>query len=252
NLNDSQTEGILRTYISLIIKALEKNDVSSLSNLCYSLIRFITKDKESNLILPENSDYSPEELAAIQLFSGNTGDNQNNSEHKLDISTCIYIILQAISKSIELSLYKSTGFLVKFLVTSFEDHEVNSTFHKFSCNHLKEEVTNKPVLNDNSLYSVLENDFRINPKVSKYFLYKMTILILGQQKHIKKHNVSIWKIPHNTIDVSFFDCSYLDYIFKKLRNSKDKYGLSYIQSEKFMNTLYIELRHIANKNKQAD
>ncbi|MGH1035742.1 hypothetical protein [Bacillus cereus] len=252
NLSDSQTEGILRTYISLIIKALEKNDVSSLSNLCYSLIRFITKDNESDLLISDSSTYTPEELAAIQLFSGGLEDIQNNSEHTLDISTCIYLILQAISKSMELSLHNCTGFLVKFLVTSFEDHQVESTFRKFSSNYLREEVTNKTVLDDNPLYFVLENDFRINPKVSKYFLYKLTVLILGQQKYIKKHNVNIWKIPHSTIDVSFFDCEYLDYIFKKLRASKDKYGLSYMQSEKFMNTLYIELRHIANKNKQAD
>ncbi|MES5843733.1 MULTISPECIES: hypothetical protein [unclassified Bacillus cereus group] len=252
DLEEQQLEGILRTYISLIIKALEKNNVGYLSNLCYSLIRFITKDNSSDFKIPKSNNYSIKELEAIELFSRNVEDNQHDQGHNLNVSTCIYLILQAISKSIELSLYNCTGFLVKFLVTSFEDYQVKNVFNKFSSNYLKEEVSNTPFLRDNPLYSVLENEFRINPKVSKYFLYKMTILILGQQKYITKYNVNIWKVPKVKVDASFFDCNYLEYIFKKLRNSKDKYGLSYMQSEKFMNTLYIELRHTASENKQAD
>ncbi|MCU5265839.1 hypothetical protein OB994_00100 [Bacillus cereus] len=174
-----------------------------------------------------------EELNGADSNSEGAQFEKNEENKNRFLHGSIFILLQALLKSIELTHYKSTGFLVKFLITSYNSHIFNSVFSEF----VSSPNENKYLLKKD-LYKDIDDDFHMNENVEDYVLLKLFILIYGQQKYVIKHSVDFWELPDELLDLSIVSKkNYLNYMFKKLEKAKKEYGLMFLEDEKFMSEL---------------
>ncbi|MEC3885514.1 hypothetical protein VKA52_17480 [Halobacillus sp. HZG1] len=233
----TEQEGILRNFQSLIIKATVSNDVKMLSSFSYYLSDFFQKNDEEineakvylnnneNFTITEHIDEDEEDAK-----NGNTTDYLNGS---------IFIFLQALLKSIELTHYGTTGFLIKFLVTTYDSKMLNVVFLEF----YKDPYDNK-YLPKNRFYKDIDNDFHMNTKVKDYLLTKLIILLYSQQRYVIENQVNFLKVPEEPINISIILDSqkYLPYMFKKLEKAKNEYGLIFLGDEKFLKKIKKDFR----------
>jgi len=155
----------------------------------------------------------------------------------------IFILLQSLLKSIELTHYKSTGFLIKFLITSYDSDTFNKVFNDFYSSPYENRYLLKK-----DLYKDIDEDFHMNENVKDYVLLKLFILVYAQQKYVIKNSVDFWEFPTELLDISLVsDRNYLDYMFKKLERAKKEYGLMFLEDDEFMEELKTEFG-LANKN----
>jgi hypothetical protein len=255
--NESETieavekEGIIRNLQALLIKAVENDDVKMLSTYSYYLINLYngtnsrpvkkTKykveidDETFEFEVKENDDINKEQshaqLAALE---------DNNDELFLG---SVFLLLQALLKSIELTNYKSTGFLVKFMITSFNSDVFNTVFTNF----YKSPYENK-YIPKRKYYKDIDDNFHFNENVKEYLLVKLFILLYAQQKYVLNNNVNFWEVPTKLLDSTLISKSnYLQYMFSKLDNAKHEYGLLFLNDEKFLKKLKIDLGIQDNK-----
>lgn len=225
---NTERKGIVLIYEELLIKAVKSNDVKLLSSICYSLLR-VAEDLETT---NKNVGYMFRSLEkkknGIKQFS----------EIK---SAAIYLLLQVTLKSIELSYYSCTGFLIKFLVTNFKSDIFNRIFITFARNDVDQNPFIKPIQRFSNY-----NGWFFNEKTLQYCLKKMTILLYGQQKYAIQSKLNFGFVPTNLLEIRVAKCSYLDYIFLKLKKADSKYGLLFLEDPDFMSELkekiYLHLR----------
>jgi hypothetical protein len=145
----------------------------------------------------------------------------------------VFILLQSLAKSIELSQYKITGFLVKYLISNIDGDIFQRVFEKF-----KDDPFNNIYLPKNEYYKDLDDNFHFNIKVKDYILIKLFLLVYGQQKYIIENQVNFGYMPDQTIDPKIISSSnYLEYIFNKFDKAQEEYGLLFLQDEEFWKTL---------------
>lgn len=219
-------KNIIVIYRALIIKAVEKADVKVLSTLIYSLFRIIDINDNCGVV---NYDNCKVEYSLECLIGEESEDLLYNTEER-EIS--IMVLLQAALKSIEISHYGCTGFLVKY-IANFDSSIWVKVYSEFcQVNGLyKGEEEELP------LFKEVNVDFSINPNTSSYCLQKLTILFYGQQNYIFKSNILLSCVPIILVSLSKVKYNQLFYLLKKLQGAKDKYGLHFLKDEKFMKKL---------------
>lgn len=227
-----EQEGILRNFQSLIIKATDNNDVKMLSSFSYYLSNFFqksSKDKiltEAKLSFKEEGNFTITEHEHEEVEQSNKPKADSVNYH----NGSIFIFLQALLKSIELTHYETTGFLIKFLVTTYDSKDLNQVFLEFYHDPYENKYLPKV-----SLYKDIDNDFHMNAKVKDYLLTKLVILLYSQQRYVMDHQVDFLKVPEETIDISVLESrNYLSYMFKKLDKAKSNYGLLFLEDDKFL------------------
>ncbi|MGX5633706.1 hypothetical protein ACWKTQ_27525 [Bacillus thuringiensis] len=277
----TEREGIIRNLQSLIIKTIENNDVKMLSSLSYYMNNFFNQNNtfehngeevfkveldEQWVIISEIEDESldEEDTGDIneELVDGDTDTESESGEVVWEDSGSddlqhnelmeqknkflygsIFILLQSLLKSIELTHYKSTGFLIKFLITSYDSDTFNKVFNDFYSSPYENRYLLKK-----DLYKDIDEDFHMNENVKDYVLLKLFILVYAQQKYVIKNSVDFWEFPTELLDISLVsDRNYLDYMFKKLERAKKEYGLMFLEDDEFMEELKTEFG-LANKN----
>ncbi|WP_139892845.1 hypothetical protein [Bacillus sp. D386] len=255
-----EREGIVRIIQSLIIKAGDKNDVKMLSTFSYMLSSFCqpseTNDTNKTTVSLANlgikiveDDIDEKEIQKLLDETGykefyESEDRVKKNENNLDLLyATVFIFLQALLKSIEITNYKTTGFLVKFLVTTFDDKVVNRVFNDFIINPY-----HNLYWGTQDFYKDIDSDFHMNPNVKDYLIIKLTILLYAQQKYIKINKVNFNKIPSNFIDINkLTKIEYLGYIFKKLEIAQKEYGLMFLQDDHFMNEIKLDFKYYRAK-----
>lgn len=228
SLNNIEKDKIGKVYQNLILRAVESKDVKFLCNIIYSVVREEKKNSDSSLTILERMSLRFVRTRIIQKD--------------------IHLILKAILKSIELGHHSCAGFLIKFLITRFESKDVKLALNKFG----KENATVSSDFSENEQESFMETDeqkvdFNFNIQTFEYCFYKMKILIYGQQKYAVLKSLpgdSKKDIEDNYIDIQGIkdDCEYIEYLLDKIVNRKVDYGLLYIQNNKFMFSLKMDLK----------
>lgn len=211
--------GINIIYKCLINKAIIKNDVKMLSSISYSMSKASGFYENNNLKIDSN-------IRLLQMKNNISIGLKESSKDTL-MHCIIYIFLQATLKSIELSHYACTGFLIKFLVTSFKSHLLNESFFAFT----KNEGENNPYLKQREVFSKINVSFNFNQKTSDYCHKKLTILLYAQQKYVVDRKIDFGEVPKSFIDISHVNCNYVDYLFEKIDAAKSKYGLLFLDDK---------------------
>jgi hypothetical protein len=246
-----EKNGGLKIYQDLLFKAVERNDVNQISNLVYSMIKPLDDNQQTNS--------KNENLKKLLVFLRRY--KKNNFIIKYQQSV-IFIVLQVLLKSIELSKYSCTGFLIKFMVTNFYSEfprrsiYLRDTFNYFT-QSIREQIDDNPYIDINGAQSRLPVSPNFNRSTMIYCLHKLSILLFGQQRYSETKKLT-WRknnniFPKMPIDIAYAlkDCLYIDYLIKKIEKAKDRYGMIYLDDVEFMNTLKNEIKFYIRKEIQS-
>jgi len=263
---------IISIYRTWIIKTVESCDVKMLVCLSYALMETVEKatissaEEDSIIKFVESTEFEDNTkdiegiedtdiacsvpIKEIDFYISKALNMQLTEvvpslpEEKISISDsdkgigkCIYVLLNAAIKSLEMSQYQCVGFVVKFIVSNFRSEITNPTFQQF--------ITNKG--RDNK-FDTCEiggsfglNSFNLNNKTDQYCLEKLLFLLYGQQVYIKTKNISIRHIPTEYINIQDYIGNNIKYIYDKIIAGKDKYGMVWLNDEKFHKRLFYSI-----------
>ncbi|MED2634494.1 hypothetical protein P4216_22705, partial [Bacillus thuringiensis] len=216
-----EQEGIIRNLQSLIIKTIQNDDVKMLSSISYYMNNFFnekgskTDKEETEVVFEVEVDKQlifVSELEDSDLSETNKDDEASAFDETLKdndfLSASVFILLQALLKSIELTHYKSTGFLIKFLITSYNSQIFNTVFNEFYVSPYENKYLPKK-----ALYKDIDDDFHMNSNVKDYLLIKLFILVYSQQKYVIENDVDFWEIPQEVLNHSrISNTNYLKYM----------------------------------------
>ncbi|RND00260.1 hypothetical protein [Lysinibacillus halotolerans] len=199
-------EQTLITYKYLLMKLITNDQIKSITNIVY--------------------DYDVK-------------DNRNKT-------SLLVILLQGLVKSIEISNYEITGFLVKYLVTNYSGRDLNRGLLILKNNKT---AFTKVLEYERNIEGISENDvftMKINEETFEYCFKKATILLFGQHLFSVKSNlwfVNKWDSQGNEIKLKseFNNCTYSEYIINKIIKASNKYGLLFFDDILVMKKIYQEI-----------
>ncbi|MED4022004.1 hypothetical protein [Priestia aryabhattai] len=167
-------------------------------------------------------------------------------------NSTVIILLQNLIKSIEISNYATTGFLVKFLVTNISGKDINRGLRILK---LKPELfttiweERQEDTDENSFKGINEHPvypIQINKETFDYCLRKAFILLYGQ--HLYSVRANLWftkdreedgqEIKLNKSYKGFYDS---EYIIAKVKTASSKYGLLFFEDAEVMKAIYKKL-----------
>lgn len=217
---------------SLMVKAVEKENLSFLTELCYLQMKFVnhlSSDLQKQQLCTDTIGNVSIELKNVaNAMQKKRKDLKKTSKYYQGILT--FSLIQAGVKTIELSQYTLTGFLVKYIVTNFNYEEISNAI----CNVLDKKIYQDEKLNSLELTKLLNVYFSINPKTAVYCMKKLILLIQAQQEFQYNNNNSI--ISFNILNEYSGDEFYKNdnftvmYCIEKILSVSDKYGLLALES----------------------
>ncbi|MBK0009870.1 hypothetical protein IAE23_25705 [Bacillus sp. S35] len=212
---DTSNIGGLRIYKHLLLNSVEQGDINLLSHTAYSMKRLINQKEKTN--------------PKVQSSWSNIVSLQPRKSSNVE-KAIIYLILQSILKSIELSKYPVTGFLVKYLVTNYSQESVLKDTFELLKQHNGQDIYLSTEKLQGSYFSELDVDFVFNEDTIEYCMQKMGLIIYTQQVFAKENALPGWKKVGEKIDINFVSTpfiklEYLVYLEKKIEKAKDKFGL---------------------------
>lgn len=170
-----------------------------------------------------------------------------NVEKKRNKKSLITILLQTLVKSIEISNYQITGFLVKYLITNNSGKDINMGLIRLQLNknlfttilEAREKIEG---ISENIVFSS-----KINNETYDYCIKKAYILLYGQ--HVYSIKGKLWYTIDrgevgNEIDLKteFKNDTYTEYMLKKIEEASSKYGLNFFKDKEVMRLIYKDLR----------
>ncbi|MGG2014024.1 hypothetical protein [Bacillus sp. S10(2024)] len=216
-------EQTLIIYKNLMSKLILKKNIEVLTSVVYDFKEHIIDNEQQKA----ESSNSTARIIAIQ--------NQNKLKNN-----AILILLQCLIKTIEISQYNITGFLVKYLVTNFNGDELNNAYYTLksapkSFTTIFEQSKENENFNDDTDIGLV----RLNDGTFDYCCKKMCILIYGQQQFAISEKLWFIKEPEQyttlfSLENEFANCTYSNYIIKKLENANSRYGLLFFKDEKII------------------
>ncbi len=167
-------------------------------------------------------------------------------------SSLMVILLQGLVKSIEISNYEVTGFLVKFLITNFSGKEINHSllvlkknpyaFTKVLEADAESEMEEIPGISEDDVYVI-----KINNETFDYCYKKAYILLFGQ--HLFSLQNKLWYLNERNekgteikLGLEFKNCDYAKYMINKVVGTSTKYGLLFFKENEVMRLIYQEIR----------
>lgn len=169
-----------------------------------------------------------------------------NDEESLNQISVIVILLQNLIKSIEISNYQISGFLVKFLITNFWGKDLAKGLmilkkNRDSFSSVLEEGEIIEGISENGVSAI-----KINDETFDYCYKKALILLYGQ--HLYSIGQKMWfTIVRNEtgeeikLSKEFENCPYSEYIMNKTEASSSKHGLLFFEDEPIMEKIYHKL-----------
>ncbi|MFD9363396.1 hypothetical protein ACFWAE_16255, partial [Priestia megaterium] len=210
-------------YKYLLMKLVNKDQLKPLTNLVYTFIE-------------ENENNETKETLRMKLHTD-----------YMRVSKFV-ILLQILIKSIEISNYQTTGFLIKFLVTNFNNKDIARGLKVLKNNR----VAFTKVFEDQSEIKGLEGirdipvpAIKINDETFEYCYKKAFILIYGQQMY--SYRQKIWYVdtmkPLATVNLKEEFENYLSsgYIISKIIKASSKYGLLFFEDSSVMQSICHEM-----------
>jgi len=234
---------IISVYRTWIIKITESCDVKMLVCLSYALMETIEETSQQSII--ENELINSGDKVSISQMENlmSKALNVHLSGTEKSVGRCIYILLNAAVKSLEMSQYQCVGFIIKFIVSNFDSKITNIAFKEFISNDGRDnKFDNCEIGSSFGLTS-----FNLNKKTDKYCLEKLSFLLYGQQVYIKTNNISIRYVPSEYINITECISDNIEYIYNKIIAGKDKFGLIWLGNEKFHKRLFYRILELNDK-----
>ncbi|MDY7223743.1 hypothetical protein [Halalkalibacterium halodurans] len=239
----SEKEEFYKIYENLMYKIVEEDDITNLTHTVYSLIRPLTD------LQPKSSDKD---------LSGRMQNSISKKVSPVDLKNLsedlLNVIIKITIKSVEISNYRCTGLLIKFMVTNF-NKVIKEALLKIKDNsskiHFEEE--NESYESNSAYY-----DIGFNSQTFMYCLNKLTLLVFLQQNYANEERLEFitdYKDSTTllTIEDVKLNCSYANYLYRKIKRSGDKYGLSFLRDTTFQDRISEKLEtkviEIVKKNK---
>lgn len=219
-LQDSKRIGGLVIYKHLLLNAVEEGDTNLISYLVYSMKRLIKRGSRTT--------------SSASWTRGLQSQRRNSTYIEEAI---IFLILQVLLKSIELSKYPVTGFLIKYLITNHSKENIlKDTFNLFVEKNGEDQFLSKAKLNSQN-YSDIDVEAVFNEETIKYCMQKMAIIIYTQQLYAIENSLPGSDKVGSKIDLTIVDSSevkesYLKYLIAKIQNAGDKFGLISLKKTK--------------------
>lgn len=169
-----------------------------------------------------------------------------NVEKVYNKKSLLTILLQILVKSIEISNYQITGFLVKYLITNNHGKHINMSLKLLQLNKtlfttILEAGEKIPGITENNVFSS-----KINNETYDYCIKKAYILLYGQ--HVYSIKEQLWFTKKraeggNEINIkeAFENDDYAEYLVKKIEEASSKYGLNYFKDKEVMKSIYKDL-----------
>ncbi|MFB5194272.1 hypothetical protein ACE198_05015 [Neobacillus sp. KR4-4] len=224
-LNSIPLQEVLIIYKKLLMILISNNNIKSLTKVVY-----IFKDRIQSFRTLQTQ--GKKDALAPRVV--------------IDIKNFVVIILlQCLIRSIEISHYGSTGFLIKYLITNFETGLINKCFISLKKN--PKFFTKIFDANTNVVASYLDEiDTReSNEETFDYCGKKLLILLFGQQQFVKKNK--LWFIKENVecqeirLREEFANCTYPAYLYNKLISASKNYGLLFFEDKEVMERIRNEI-----------
>ena len=210
-------KAICIVFKSLVVNAVEKNNLNFLTEICYYQMKFIEKlkNKQKTCFISKNEGNSIEQKMISKYLKG----HENPYQYYQGI--LLYELLQASVKTIELGEYRLTGFLVKYTISNYSKELIRSIVDKL----LDNKIYIDKKLNGISLSDRLTVYFSINPQTANYCMKKLIVLLNAQyyyRNHLKYKNKLIFGADiFNNSDDAFTE----EYCIQKILKVGDEYGM---------------------------
>ncbi|MEK3867025.1 hypothetical protein MHH60_26495 [Paenibacillus sp. FSL H7-0716] len=233
---DKKISSVNSIYEQLLILAVEKNDIRDLSDIAHSLLKNIK-------IMPITNRTTQRRIPVQKLTSA----NQDEA-----LRECIlYMMIQTLVKSVEVSHYSCTGFLIKFIVSNFNGGFIKEVYATSVDNLVRDKNHENPYLKDNR-NSNISASFNFNNSSLRYCFEKMSVLLYSQQRFVQYYNIAIDKSiqiePY--INISKLQNN-INYLYKKILKVGDKYGLLVVSDLKFISVVKAEVINFTSVYKSS-
>ncbi|EKN63050.1 hypothetical protein P9E76_08795 [Schinkia azotoformans] len=236
-----EKEDLLIVYKALLINAIERNDLKFLT----SVLRYVSEfDKfKSENFLGINTNRT--ELLGIKIDIKKLNNkflNRNKEQAKPTNfkEITIYLLLQSLIKSAELSHYEVTGLLLKVLVTNYSGEEISD----FLCKVEENRVLIDELLGKRPISNKLKYDFDFNKSIYEYNFNKIVLLIYLHQKWSLEYNLRLTESAKRTdfllpinLSIHLGKCSYKLHLLEKICNDSDRFDLICLKNIDFINKL---------------
>lgn len=216
-------DSTLIIYKNLIQKLIIKGNIEMLTSVVYDFKEHSIDERRSHKQNPMSKAMATQNINVLK-------------------SNAIIILLQSLLKSIEISRYGITGFLVKYMITNFKGDEINQAYKKLK--QKPDSFTSIFEANEDNPEGLVESEIilvSLNAETFKYCCKKMIILLYGQQLFAKKEK--LWFVKnekeYQSIDIEqeFKNCSYSSYVMKKVKSVDSKYGLLFFEDEEILKNI---------------
>ena len=205
---------------ALIVHAIDKNNISLLTEICYlqeiiiDKIKEIDKDEMFNTEQNQNEQFS--RMISKELI-------KNKDATRIYQGMNLYVLFQAAIKATELGQYNIIGFLAKYIVSHYTSYEIYKVGEKI----IRNRITKDKKLENEPFYNRLNVKFNINEKNAGYF-FKKWIIILRIQQNFRYKDADT-KIPFNIISEKEVDSTEatfnIEYCLEKVLHVGKDYGL---------------------------
>ncbi|MED4888628.1 hypothetical protein [Lysinibacillus fusiformis] len=221
-------------------------------------------------ILPEGQRLGPYRNLLMKLVSNNQLINITNVVYDLNVEevrnkrSLLTILMHTLVKSIEISNYQITGFLVKYLITNNPGSEINKGLIILQKNRkrnksLFEKIINEDTKVDYEMKGITENiaySSNINKETYDYCIKKAYVLLYGQHVYSIEEKLWFtkkWDEKGNEIELNkeFENDEYGAYIVDKIIGASSKYGLNFFKDKKVVKSIYKELKILYPENEDT-
>lgn len=224
-LNSIPVQEVLIIYKKLLAILIFNNNIKVLTKVVYKFKDRITDIKKEQTT-KNNSSLKPTVVIPIENF-------------------IVIILLQCLLRSIEISHYSSTGFLIKYLITNFKPGLINKCFVSLKKNpgfftKIFDASTN---IVDSELDDIDTREF--NEETYDYCGKKLLILLYGQQQFAIKNK--LWFLDDQEISEEirlkeeFTNCAYPAYIYSKVISASNSYGLLFFKDKDVIHKIISEI-----------
>ena len=205
--NIKSNYNIVILYRALLIDAIYKNNINFITEVCY-------RQKEIAAKMQNNDEGIASNAVTNKLVKYHSGDNY--------VCMLLYVLLCGLVKSIELGENRIAGFLVKFIVSNYENEEICNVYEKI----VKKKCADD--LEECAFAKRLGVKFNINEGIVIYCLKKVTLLLRCQQCYHTKEGMMISLSIFSNYKDDMYD---LKYCAEKILNGKNDYGMISLSKE---------------------
>jgi hypothetical protein len=224
-LNSIPIQEILIIYKKLLTKLINDNNIKALTKVVYKFKDRIQdkKNEQSSRRIPQ---LKPAVIVPIENF-------------------VVIILIQCLLRSIEISHYSSTGFLIKYLITNFRSNIINKCFTSLKKNpgFFTKIFDSSTYIVSNELDEIDSREF--NEETYDYCGKKLLILLYGQQQFAVKNKLWFLNEEESLEDIrlkeEFHTCKYPAYIYNKVLAASKSYGLLFFEDKDVMQRIMKEI-----------